>query len=131
MSFDEFDSMWMLENMRKRRKMESFELQSLRNVVREGGVEMKEYRKMTGKITWLANTMRPDLSFIALKMSKNSKEATISDLRDVNQILAKEREHKSKVKYEHVGEKEDLVVVKLDMLHSSLGIKQKVELCCS
>ena len=25
MSFDEFDSMWMLENMRKRRKMESFE----------------------------------------------------------------------------------------------------------
>ena len=42
MSFDEFDSMWMLENMRKRRKMESFELQSLRNVVREGGVDVVE-----------------------------------------------------------------------------------------
>ena len=74
-------------------------------------LEMKEYRKMTGKIAWLANNTRPDLSFIALKMSKNSKEATISDLRDVNQILAKVRERESKVKYEHIGEKDDLMVV--------------------
>ena len=42
MSFDEFDSVWMLEKMRKRRKMESFELQSLRNVVKEGGVDVVE-----------------------------------------------------------------------------------------
>ena len=61
-------------------------------------LEIKEYRKMTGKIAWLANSTRPDLSFIALKMSKNSKEATISDLRDVNQILAKVKEQESKVK---------------------------------
>ena len=47
-------------------------------------LEMKEYRKMTGKIAWLANSTRPDLSFTALRMSKNNKEATISDLRDVN-----------------------------------------------
>ena len=51
------------------------------------------------------------MSFIALKMSKNSKEATISDLRDVKRILAKVREHESKEKYEHVGEKDDLMVV--------------------
>ena len=37
MSFDDFDSVWMLEKMRKRRKMENFEIQSLRNVVKEGG----------------------------------------------------------------------------------------------
>ena len=37
MSFDEFDTVWMLEKMRKRRKIENFELQSLRNVVKEGG----------------------------------------------------------------------------------------------
>ena len=42
MSFDEFDSEWMLEKMRKRRKMENFELQSLRNVVKEGGVNVVE-----------------------------------------------------------------------------------------
>ena len=47
-------------------------------------LEMKEYRKMTGKIAWLANSTRPDLSFTALQMSKNNKEATISDLRDVS-----------------------------------------------
>ena len=28
--------------------------------------ELKEYRKMTGKIAWLANSTRPDLSFTAL-----------------------------------------------------------------
>ena len=46
-----------------------------------------------------------NLAKMALKMSKNSKEATISDLRDVNQILVKVREQESKVEYEHVGEK--------------------------
>ena len=39
------------------------------------------------------------------------KEATISDLRDVNRILKKVRERESKIKYEHIGEKEDLMVV--------------------
>ena len=29
-------------------------------------LEMKEYRKMTGKTAWLANSTRPDLSFTAL-----------------------------------------------------------------
>ena len=55
-------------------------------------LEMKEYRKMTGKIAWLANSTRLDLSFIALKMSKNSKDATISYHIDVNRILVKVRE---------------------------------------
>ena len=66
---------------------------------------MKEHREMTGKIAWLANSTRPDLSFTALQMSKNSKEATISDLRDVNEILTKVRECESKVKYDHIGGK--------------------------
>ena len=40
MSFDEFDTVWMLEKMRKRRKIENLELQSLRNVVKEGGLNI-------------------------------------------------------------------------------------------
>ena len=40
MNFEEFDAVWMLEKMRKRRKMENFEIQSLRNVVKEGGVDV-------------------------------------------------------------------------------------------
>lgn len=60
-------------------------------------LEMKEYRKMKDKIAWLANSKRPDLSFTALQMSKNSKDATISDLRNVNRILTKVRESESRV----------------------------------
>ena len=37
MSFEEFCAVWRLEKMRKRRKMEGFELQFLRNVVKESG----------------------------------------------------------------------------------------------
>ncbi len=35
MTFDEFHSVWMLQKLKKRRKMESFELQALREVVKE------------------------------------------------------------------------------------------------
>ena len=66
--------------------------------------EMKLYHKMTGKIVWLANFTRLDLCYQALKMSKNNKEATISDLRDMNRIL---KQVHSKMKYIHIGNKED------------------------
>ena len=49
--------------------------------------EIKFYRKMTGKIAWLANSTRPDLCYQALQMSKKNQGATISDLRDINRIL--------------------------------------------
>ena len=46
MTFDEFDSVWMLEKMKKRRKMENFEIQALRNVVKEGGPDVvKNFKK--------------------------------------------------------------------------------------
>ena len=34
--------------------------------------EMKVYRKMTGKLAWLANSTCPDLSYTALAMSKRN-----------------------------------------------------------
>ena len=73
--------------------------------------EMKEYRKITGKISWLANSTRPDLCYTALAMSKNNKRATIGNLRDVSRVLKKVRERESRVKYARIGDKEDLVVV--------------------
>ena len=36
-TFDEFHTVWMLQKLKKRRKMESFELQALREVVKENG----------------------------------------------------------------------------------------------
>ena len=34
--------------------------------------ELKVYRKMTSKLSWLANSTRPDLSYTALEMSKKN-----------------------------------------------------------
>ena len=75
--------------------------------------EMKLYRKMTGKIAWLANSTRPDLCYQALQMSKKNQGATISDLRDINQILKRVCEKESKIKYRHLGDKDDLVIIGL------------------
>ena len=68
---------------------------------------------MTGKIAWLANSTRPDLCYQALQMSKKNQGATISDLRDINRILKRVREKESKIKYGHLGDKDDLVIIGL------------------
>ena len=67
---------------------------------------------MTGKIAWLANSTRPDLCYLALQMSKKNQGATISDLRDVKHVLKKVRE-KRVVKYEHLGDADDLVIIRI------------------
>ena len=74
-------------------------------------LEMKEFRKMTGKLSWLANSMRPDLSYTALRMSKKNNLATIADLRYVNRILKKVRERQSKIKFERIGDRDNLTIV--------------------
>ena len=66
---------------------------------------------MTGMIAWLANSTRPHLCYLAMQMSKKNQGATITDLRDVNRILKKVREKESQIKYEHLGDGDDLVIV--------------------
>ena len=51
--------------------------------------EIKEFRKITGKLSWLANSTRPDLSYTALAMSKKNNSAKISDLRGISRVLKK------------------------------------------
>ena len=75
--------------------------------------EMKLYRKMTGKIAWLANATRPYLCYQALQMSKKNQGATISDLRDINRILKRVCKKESKIKYGHLGNKDDFVIIGL------------------
>merc|ERR1712215_202287 len=41
-TFDEFQTVWMLQKLKKRRKMENFELQTLREVVKENGPAVVE-----------------------------------------------------------------------------------------
>ena len=72
--------------------------------------ELKVYRKYTGKLNWLAENTRPDLSIWALNMSKKNTKATIGDLKKVNQLVKKVKIRQSKVKFSKIGRKEDLVI---------------------
>ena len=42
MTYEEFFSVWMLGKMKKRKKIDNFELQTLRHIVKEGGPEVIE-----------------------------------------------------------------------------------------
>ena len=73
--------------------------------------ELKEYRKYTGKISWLSQGTRPDLSYSALNLAKKNNNAVISDLRNVNRIVEKIKKEENKVVYGRIGDKETLQVI--------------------
>merc|ERR1712025_1070376 len=73
--------------------------------------ELKEYRKYTGKILWLSQGTRPDLSYSALMLAKKNNSATISDLRNVNKIVEKVKKEENKVVYSRVDDKEILQII--------------------
>ena len=50
---------------------------------------MKEYRKFTGKLSWLTMGTRPDLSYTVYRMSQKNNLVTIADLHNVNKVLKK------------------------------------------
>ena len=59
------------------------EVKEIRKANREDPLtktELKVFRKMTGKLSWLANSTCPDLSYTALAMSKKNNSAQINDL---------------------------------------------------
>ncbi len=73
--------------------------------------ELKEYRKYTGKISWLSQGTRPDLSYSALNLAKKNNSAVISDLRNVNRIVEKIKREENRVVYGRIGDKETLQVI--------------------
>ena len=83
-------------------------------------IELKQYRKMTFKVNWLAQSTRPDLCYMGLDMAKKINSSTISDLKRVNVVLNKVREQGSKVRFCKIGEKEDLELIGIgDALYKS------------
>ena len=72
--------------------------------------ELKLFRKYVGKINWLAENTRPDLSIWALNLSKQSSKATIGDLKKLNNIIKRIGSRQSRVKFAKIGQKEDLVL---------------------
>ena len=68
------------------------EVKEIRKAVRDDPLtktELKVFRKMTGKLSWSANSTRPDLSYTALAMSKKNNSAQIKDLRDITRVVNK------------------------------------------
>merc|ERR1712101_84035 len=72
--------------------------------------ELKEYRKYTGKLSWLAQDTRPDLSYSTLNLAKKNNIAVISDLENVNRIVEKDKKEENKIVYGKIGDREDLVL---------------------
>merc|ERR1711955_66250 len=64
-----------------------------------------------GKISWLAQGTRPDLSFSSLNLAKKNNSATISDLWNVNRLVDKVKNEENKVIYGKIGNRETLQVV--------------------
>ena len=58
--------------------------------------QMKEYRKIASKIAWLANNIRPDLSYMVLQLAKKNYSTTFLDLRYVTIVLKKVWKKESK-----------------------------------
>jgi hypothetical protein len=84
-------------------------------------IEMKVYQKFVGKLAWLAANTRPDLSVMALLMSKKNAGACIRDLKKINHVIEKIQEKPNKVEYTRIGDKEDL------MLHGLTDASYKPE----
>ena len=74
---------------------------------------MKEYRKVTGKISWLANYTRPDMIYTSLSMSKKTKNATIADLRNVTKVVKKAKERLSQLIYSKIANKNNLIIIRI------------------
>ena len=72
---------------------------------------MKEYRKLTGKFSWLAQGTQPDLSYTVLTMFKKTNFAMIADLHIVNKVLRKGKAKESEMYYGRVGENEEKQIV--------------------
>ena len=58
--------------------------------------ELKVYRKMSGKLSWLANNTRSDLSYTALAMSRKNNSVKLTDLRDIARVLKQAKSRSSK-----------------------------------
>ena len=73
-------------------------------------LEMRKYRKFVGKLNWLSENTRPDLSIWALNMSKKNSKATIGDLKSINKIIQKIKKKQSLVRFTRIDTKENLVL---------------------
>ena len=84
-----------------------------RNTERELNLEeYKAFRGAVGKLNWLQEATRPDLSFDTLNMSMKTKHATVADVNKMNKIIkkAKDEAEQSKIVYSKIDKFENLKI---------------------
>ena len=65
--------------------------------------EYTEFRGITGKLNWLQECTRPDLSFDSLTMSMKTRRATISDVKKLNKIIRKAKSRDSIIHFRKIN----------------------------
>ena len=73
--------------------------------------EYKQFRGATGKLNWLAEMTRPDLSYDCLNLSCHTKSATIADMKDANKAIRKAKSSPGYIKYGRIGNLSNLKVL--------------------
>jgi hypothetical protein len=73
--------------------------------------EFKSFRGATGKISWLADTSRPDLSYSALEMSYKNRDAKVEDVKEINKVIKRAKAGASHVVFPIIGEYKDLKIL--------------------
>ena len=73
--------------------------------------KFKEYRALTGQLSWAAENTRPDIAFDVRELSTRNKSATYEDLRNANKVLKKAQMEKVSIRYRKLGNWKDLKIV--------------------
>ena len=73
--------------------------------------EFRQFRGASGKLQWMAEMTRPDLSYDCLDMSCHGKDATETDLKTMDKVINTAKALKSTVKYSHIGKLDDLKIL--------------------
>ena len=87
------------------------EIKEFRDVKKDDSLtklEYKIYRKYTGKLSWLADNVRPDLCHTVLEMSRKNNSANMGDLKNVNRVLEKVRNKENILIFKKLGNNEEL-----------------------
>ena len=73
--------------------------------------EFKMYRGAIGKLTWLSEMSRPDLSFDTLDLAGYNNNATIQQLKRINKVVEKAKNEEGSVLFRRIGDFRDLKVL--------------------
>ena len=73
--------------------------------------EFKQYRALTGQLSWAAENTRPDIVFDVRELATKNKEATLDDLRTAHKVLKKAQKEEVKIRYSKLGNWKDLKLV--------------------